>query len=141
MLDAYPVDPHAHFHIQLMMECYNLCGEPKNDDELHNINIPQTKGIRNVVAPDIPADPMNQPLKIWKFNIETKENPKFASVWDYWDEETMEKIIDLLHEFQDFFPTKFSKMKGIFGDLGEMKITLKPDAQPMKQWPYLLNPW
>ena len=31
-------------------------------------------------------------------------------------------------------------MKGIVGDLGEMKIPLKPDANSMKQWPYRLNP-
>ena len=53
----------------------------------------------------------------------------------------MEKIIDLLHEFQDPFPTKFSEMKGILGDLGEMKILLKPYAKPVRQRPYRLNPW
>ena len=31
-------------------------------------------------------------------------------------------------------------MKGIVGDLGEMKIPLKPDARPVKQRPYRLNP-
>ena len=31
---AYLVDPHAHFHMQLMMECYNVSGEPEDDDEL-----------------------------------------------------------------------------------------------------------
>ena len=31
-------------------------------------------------------------------------------------------------------------MKGIVGDPGEMKIPLKPNAKPMKQWPYILNP-
>ena len=30
-------------------------------------------------------------------------------------------------------------MKGILGDLGEMKIPLKPDAEPGRQRPYLLN--
>ena len=51
----------------------------------------------------------------------------------------MEKIIYVLHEFQDLFPTKFSEMKGILGDLGEMKIPLKPDAKAVKQRPYRLN--
>ena len=64
---------------------------------------------------------MNQPLNIRKVNYGTEENPKFASVGDYWDEETMAKITDLLHEFQDLFSTKFLEMKGILGDLGEMK--------------------
>jgi hypothetical protein len=38
------------------------------------------------------------------------------------------------------FPTKFTEMKGILGDLGVMKIPLKPDAKPVKQHPYRLNP-
>ena len=50
-----------------------------------------------------------------------------------------EKIIELLHEFQYLFPTKFSEMKGILGDLGEMKIPLKQDAKPIRQWPYFMN--
>ena len=33
---------------------------------------------------------------------------------------------------------KFFEMKGILGDLGEMKIPLKPDAKPVKQRPYRL---
>jgi hypothetical protein len=31
-------------------------------------------------------------------------------------------------------------MKGIVGELGEMKIPLRPDARPIKQRPYRLNP-
>jgi len=38
------------------------------------------------------------------------------------------------------FPTKFSEMKGIIGDLGVMKIPLRPDAKPCKQRPYRMNP-
>ena len=84
---------------------------------------------------------MSYPLKSWKVNIGSEENPKFANVGDYWDEETMAKITDLLHEFQDVFPTKFSEMKGILGDLREMKIPLKPDSELVWQRPYQLNPW
>ena len=53
----------------------------------------------------------------------------------------MENITYILHEFQDMFPTKLSEMKGILGDLGEMKIPLKPDAKPVRQMPYHLNMW
>ena len=76
-------------------------------------------------------DLMSQLLKIQKFNIGLEENPKFANVEDYWDEETMAKITDLLYEFQDLFPTWFLEMKGILGGLGEMKILLKPNAKPV----------
>ena len=59
---AYLVDPHAQYHMQSMMECYNTSAEPEHDDELQNITIPESEGSRNVAAPDIPTDPMSQPL-------------------------------------------------------------------------------
>ena len=37
------------------------------------------------------------------------------------------------------FPTKFTELKGIIGDLGVMKITLKLDAKPTKKIPYHLK--
>ena len=128
-----------HCHMQSMMECYNLSGKLKDNDELRNINILETEGSRDVAALDVPTNPMTQLPKIKKVNIGTEENLKFANIGDYWNEETMAKIMDLLHEFQDLFPTKFSKMKGILGDLGEMKITLKPDAKQVQERPYRLN--
>ncbi len=50
------------------------------------------------------------------------------------------KVMELLHEYQDLFPMKFSEMKGILGEIRVMKIPLKPDAKPVKQRPYRLNP-
>ena len=84
---------------------------------------------------------MSHLFKIRKVNIRTEENPKITIVGDYWDEETMEKIRDLLHEFQDLFRTNFLEMKGILGDLGEMTILLNPNAKLVRQRPYRLNPW
>lgn len=52
----------------------------------------------------------------------------------------VDKITELLYEYQDLFPTKFTDLKGIIGDQGMMKITLKPNAKPVKQRPYHLNP-
>ena len=52
----------------------------------------------------------------------------------------MEKITDLLHEFQYLFLIKFSEMKGILGDLGEMEIPLNPYVKPVQQRSYRLNP-
>ena len=92
-----------------MMTCYNLSREPEDDDELRNVNILESEGSRDVVAPDILTDSMSQPLKIRKVNIGSEENPKFANVGDYWDKETMAKITYLLHEFQDFFRRGFYK--------------------------------
>ena len=96
---AYPVDPHAHCSMQSMMTCYNLSGEPEDDDELQNVNIRESEGSHDILAPDIPMDSISQLLKIRKVNIGSEENPKFSNIVDYWDEETMAKITDLLHEF------------------------------------------
>ena len=68
---TYPVDPYTHYHMQSMMECYNVSGGPEDNDELQNINIPELEGSRDVIALDISTDPMNQPLKIRKVNIGT----------------------------------------------------------------------
>ena len=56
-----------------------------------------------------------------------------ASIGDYWDEQTLERIIELLHEYNDLFPTTFTEMKDITRELGEMKIRLRLDARPIKQ--------
>ena len=66
--------------------------------------------------------------------------PKYTTIGDYWDEEMVRKVTELLHEYQDLFPMKFSEMKGILGDIGVIKIPLKDDAKLVKQCPYRLNP-
>jgi hypothetical protein len=38
---------------------------------------------------------------------------------------TVERIAELLCEYSDMFPTTFTEMKGIAGELGEMKIPLR----------------
>jgi hypothetical protein len=58
-------------------------------------------------------------------NIENEEHPKIASIGDYWDEKTMTEIWDLLQEYEDLFPKIFSELKGIKGDLGEMRMVFK----------------
>jgi len=51
----------------------------------------------------------------------------------------VDKVSELISEYQDLFPTKFSNLKDIIGDLG-MNITLKLDVKPIKHRPYHLNP-
>jgi hypothetical protein len=75
-----------------------------------------------------------------KVNIGTIENPKMASIGDYRDEQIVESITELLCEYNDLFPTTFTEMKGIEGELGEMKISLRVKARPIRQRPYKLNP-
>jgi len=46
---------------------------------------------------------------------------------------------ETIREYHDLFPTKFSDLKGIIGELDIMKITLKQDTNPVKQRSYCLN--
>jgi hypothetical protein len=48
----------------------------------------------------------------------------------------MESIIELLRKYKNLFPTKFIEMKGIEGELGEMKIPLRAEARLIRQQPY-----
>ena len=126
-------------------ECYNFAAKSDNEDKDEdedpcNINIPESEGTRDVDGPKLEIPAITEPLKIKKFNIGTDTDPKFASIGDYWDDKTVGQIADLLHDYQDLFPTKFTEMKGIVGDLGVMRIPLKEDARPVNQRPYRLNP-
>jgi hypothetical protein len=86
-----------------------------------------------VKGPPIESEVISAPIKVKKVNIGTMEHPKMASIGDYWDEPTVESITELLREYNDLFPTTFTEMKGIAGELGEMKIPLRPEARPIRQ--------
>lgn len=78
-------------------------------------------------------------LKIKKVNIRSQKEPKFVIIGNYWDEETVSKVIELLHEYKELFPTNFLGMKALIVDLGVMKILHKPYVKLVKQRPYRLN--
>lgn len=121
------------------LECYDVQVEDDDDDQ-RNINIPEKEGSREVCGPEIKDPDITVPLKTKQVNIGMKEEPKYATLGDYWDDATMEKVIDLVREYQDLFSTKITELKVILGDLGVMKITLKSDAKLVKKRPYQLNP-
>jgi hypothetical protein len=68
-----------------------------------------------------------------KIKIGTTENPKMANIGDYQDEKIVESITNLLHVYSDLFQTKFTEMKGIVGEIGEMNIPLKYEAISVRQ--------
>jgi hypothetical protein len=74
-----------------------------------------------------------------KVNIGIVENPKMASIGDYLDEKTVEIIIELLRKYNDLFPTTFTEMKGITGEIGEMNIALRVEPRPIIQRPLLVR--
>ena len=114
--------------IQHCMECYKVIGEPDDDDPL-DVNILEYEGTSGVEGLIIFSNQFLNLIKIKKFNIDSLQNPKFTNIEYYWDDDTVGKIPDLLYKFHDLLPTKFLEMKGIIGDLGEMKIPLRLDAK------------
>jgi len=50
-----------------------------------------------------------KPVKITKVNIGSEEQPNFANIGDYWDEETFSKITELLREYQEVFLLSFMR--------------------------------
>ena len=109
-------------------------------EDLRHLYFEETEGER-----DIKEEPTMEgihllPLRIKKVNIGIEEKPKLATIGDYWDEQTTKEIFSLLKEYEEFFPSSVEDLKGIRGDMGEMRIILKPDARPVKHRPYRLNP-
>jgi len=102
------------------------------DEDPRNINSPEAEGHREVGGPQVENADITAPLKTRQVHIGTEAEPKFAKIGDYWDDVMVDKVAKLLHEYEDFFPTNFSDLKGIIGDLRVMKITLKLDAKPIK---------
>jgi hypothetical protein len=123
--------------LEKMQGCYNINAD--EDDDPRKVKIIEIEGQRDVKGPGVELPFIGKLIKIKKVNIGTKQTLNLANVGDYWDVSTIDKITELLHEYQDLFPTKFTDMKGIKGTMGEMRIPLKLDARPVKQRPYRLN--
>jgi hypothetical protein len=124
--------------LQKLQGCYIINAD--EDDDPRKVKNIETKGQRDMEGPRIELPFIGKPIKIKKINIGTEQTLKLENVGDYWDASTIDKIIELLHEYNDLFPTKFTDMKGIKGPVGKMRIPLKPYARPIKQRPYKLNP-
>jgi len=90
--------------MQHALACYKLAieggDEESYDEELRHLDIRETKGEREVQGPELLIPDVTQPVQINKVNIGTEEQPKFANVGDYWDDETISKITELLREYQ-----------------------------------------
>jgi hypothetical protein len=66
-----------------------------------------------VEGPYLESEVFSTPIKVKKVNIGTIDNPKMASIGDYWDEQIVERTTELLCEYNDLFLTTFAEMKGI----------------------------
>jgi hypothetical protein len=59
-----------------------------------------------------------------------------AIIGDYWDQETVTQVVNLVKEYEYLFPKSFLEMKGSVESIREMTIKLKPDAKLVKKRPY-----
>jgi len=126
------VQPAWETQLSHALECYNVQVE-EDDDDPRNINIPEMEGCREVQGTSIEDPDITALVKTKHVNIGTDTEPKYATLGDYCDDATVDKVTKSLREYQYLFPTKITDLKGIIGDLGVMKISLKPDAKPVKQ--------
>ena len=74
------------------MEFYTVTSEPDDDDPC-DVNILESKGTHAMKGFGISSDQFLNPLKVKKVNIGSLENTKFTNIGDYWDDETVKKII------------------------------------------------
>ena len=87
------------------LECYNFQIEPEDEDEdPHSTNIPESEGTRDVGGPQLEIPAITEPIKIKKINIGTDAEPKFASIGDYWNDETVGQISDFYMTIMTYFP-------------------------------------
>ena len=133
------IQPEWATQISRALECYNVIAEEEDEDP-QKIKIPEIEGHHEVQGLQIENPDITASLKTKQVNIGTEAKPKFVNTGDYWDDAAVDKVVELLREYEDLFPTKFMDLKEIIGDLGVMKITLKRDAELVKKRPYHLNP-
>lgn len=133
------VQPEWNTQLRHALECYNVTIQEGKEDP-RNISIPESRGQHKVMGPKAEVHDISNPLKDKQVNIGLEAQPKFVNIGDYWDEDIVDKVTKLFLEYQDLFPTKFTDINGIVGDLGVMKITLNPNVKPVKQHPQWLNP-
>ena len=72
-------------------------------------------------------------------DISNEVRPKMAKIGNYWSEEQTTEIVNLLKEFQDVFTRDYKYLKGLVHEMGEMKIDIKPDVQPVNKRPYKIT--
>ena len=81
---------------------------------------------------------MDSKIKIKEVNIANEGQPKMSRIGDYQLDQQTTQIIDFLREYQDVFARDYKELKGLVEEMGEMKIDLLPEANPINKRPYNL---
>jgi hypothetical protein len=121
LIELVPIcSTHIYFAtVKEVLHCYNVVEEYQGEEkDTRNVKIPKMEGEHIVEGTNLELVIYANPMRMHKLNIGTEDNIKFTNIGNHWNGETVEKIIDLLCEYQDLFTTTFLEMKGIVGDLG-----------------------
>ena len=94
------VQPDQSTQLHNVLEFYNVTIE-EEDDDLRNINIPKAEGHREVEGPQIENLDIIASLQARQVNIGTEEEVNFANIADCWDDAMVDKVAELLREYQD----------------------------------------
>jgi hypothetical protein len=78
--------------VKELISCYHVQEEAPDEDDPCNIQITEIEGEREVEGTSLELEVFVAPIKVKKVNIGTVENTKMASIGDYWDEQTVERI-------------------------------------------------
>ena len=65
---------------------------------------------REVQGPLIEDPNITASVKMKQVNIVMKDKLKYAMLGDYWDDAMVDKVAELLHEYQDLFSTKITDL-------------------------------
>ncbi len=87
-----------------ILECYNVIDEEEDEDP-RNINIPET-GHCEVQGLQIENPYIIAPLKSIQVNIRIEAELRLVMLGDQWYDATVDKVVELLCEYQDLFPQK-----------------------------------
>jgi hypothetical protein len=75
-----------------LLNCYHIRENDPVEENLRDIQMTEVEGEREVELSQLHSEEFVAPLKIKKVNIGTEENPKIASIGDYCDNQTMQRI-------------------------------------------------
>jgi hypothetical protein len=83
---------------------------------------------------------INEKKQVEEVNLGTKDQPKIVKFGKQMDKEFKQKLKELLQEYQDTFAWSYKDFKGLPAHICEHRIELEPNARPIKQAKYQMNP-
>ncbi|MCO5587501.1 hypothetical protein L7F22_041450 [Adiantum nelumboides] len=89
-------------------------------------------GMPNWLLPD------DQEVEEWKLGSE--EDPKMIKINKHLKKELKDKAWDLFLKFKDVFAWEHTDLKGVDSEVCQHRISLKPDAKPIRLQRYRMNP-